>query len=117
MFLPNSSCELYRRNSTPDVYNAYSFQAGVTVRCSIVTLDVKVAKTSVRADTSASKGRAEEEIGLTRILFPANTEINEYDIVVVDGQVAEVIRIFPRRNVLGRVDHLQVDFRRGALPA
>ena len=116
MFIPNSHCLLYRRGAGKDVYNNYAFAAPISVPCTVVTVDVKVAKTSVRADSSASRGRAEEEIGLTRILFNPNIGIKDYDIVEVDGQVAEAIRIFPRRNVLGVIDHIQVDFRRGALP-
>jgi hypothetical protein len=117
MFLPNQSCKLYRRTDKQDVYGNYSYKAPVTVPCTVTLMDLNVKKTSVRADSSASRGRAEEEIGLARLLFPASTVVNEGDVVSVDGEVLEVIRLFPRRDVLGRPDHLQVDFRRGALPS
>lgn len=117
MFIPNATCRLYRHTNIKDLYGAYVFDAPVTVRCSVISLDLKVAKTSVRVDSSASRGRAEEEVGLATLLFLPNTQITEGDVVQVDGQVLEVIRLFPRRDVLGKVDHITVDLRKGALPA
>lgn len=117
MFIPNTTCRLYSRTDTQDLYGQYSFAAPVTVGCSVVQMDLVVKKTSVRADSSASRGRAEEEIGLVRLLFPTSTSVKEGDVCEVDGYAIEVIRIFPRRNTVGQLDHYQVDFRKGALPA
>jgi hypothetical protein len=117
MFIPNATCELYSRTDIQDVYGDFSFlPPQQNVPCAVVQMDLVVKKTSVRADSSASRGRAEEEIGLVRLLFPVTVSVKEGDIVAVDGQVVEVIRIFPRRDITGKLDHYQVDFRKGALP-
>lgn len=118
MFKPNATCTLYSRTDEQDVYGVYSFlPPKMNTPCAVVQMDLVVKKTSVRADSSASRGRAEEEIGLVRLLFPSTVSIQEYDVVEINGVVIEVIRIFPRRDVLGKVDHYQVDFRKGALPS
>jgi hypothetical protein len=117
MFIPNTTCQLYNRTDEQNIYATYIYLPPRTVACAITEMDLSVKKTSVRADSSASRGRAEEEMGLARLLFPADTVIREGDIVTIDFEVLEVSRIFARRDVLGRMDHKQVDFRKGALPA
>ncbi len=116
MFIPNTYCLKYPRSDTQDVYSNYSYGPAVRMACSVTALDLKVSTTSVRADSSASRGRAEEEIGSARILFPKTAIIREGDIVQVEDEYIECTRIFPRRNVLGRIDHIQVDFRKGVNP-
>jgi hypothetical protein len=118
MFLPNTSCTLHSRTDTQDIYGTYTFlPPKLKVPCGVTQMDLVVKKTSVRADSSASRGRAEEEIGLARLLFSKTVVIREGDVVEILGQVIEVSRIFPRLDILGQLDHVQVDFRKGALPA
>lgn len=117
MFRPNTHCLLFVRSDTQDLYGSYTFDDPITVPCTVVAMDLKVTKTSVRADSSASRGRAEEEIGTARILFKADATIKEGDQVQMDGNTLDCTRIFQRHDVLGKIDHLQVDFRKGAVPA
>ena len=117
MFVPNTTCQLYTRSDTQNLYGGYTYNDPITVPCAIVSMDLKVSKTSVRADSSASRGRAEEEVGSARLLFPASTAVKEGDLASVDGYPIEVIRIFSRHDVLGNIDHLQIDFRKGQFPS
>lgn len=116
MFIPNATCQFYQRTGKRDVFSNHSYYPAVATPCSVVTLDLKVTKTPLREGASGTRGRAEEEVGLIRLLFLPNCPIAEGDLVQVENQIGEAIRLFPRRNILGKIDHIQVDFRKGALP-
>lgn len=116
MFQPNTRCELRRRSATTDRRGEYTYSAPVSVPCAVVKLDLATQKTSVRADSSGSRGKAMEEGGNAVLLFPTYVAIAEADIVEVDGEVIEVIGIFPRRDVLGRLDHKEVHLVESQLP-
>lgn len=116
MFRPNTYCYVYQRSDEQDAYAQFTYSQPIKTPCSVTQMDLKVAKTSVRADSSASRGRAEEEIGMARLLFLPNAVLREGDIVTIDGNALEVMRIFQRHDVNGKVDHLQVDLRKGMFP-
>lgn len=116
MFLPNTTCWLHRRSGAPNRRGEYDYAPRVITPCSVVKLNLKTDHTSVRADSSASRGKAEEEQGDARLLFPANTVIAAGDIVEVEGEGIRATEIFPRRNVLGVLDHLDVSFEKSQLP-
>lgn len=116
MFLPNTYCQRFARSDVQDIWSNYTYAPADTLPCSIVSLDLRIDRSSVRVDSSASRGRSEEETGTARILYPVGTSIKEGDIIQVDDVYIEVVRIYPRRDVLGNIDHIQVDFRKGAIP-
>lgn len=114
MFIPNTRCALYVRSAVADNFGKYTFAAPLSVPCSIVYLDVKVAKSSVRADTSGSRGQADQVQGDARILFPKTVStIKPGDVVFKDGKWIEVIEVEPRRTAIGGIDHYQAEFRVG----
>lgn len=114
MFRPNITVDLHRRQDQMDIYGNQGYEPAVKVRCAIVSLDATVLKSSVRADSSASRGRAEEETVEAKLLFLPGEQIKQGDLVIVDGEQIEVITVEKRRNTSGKIDHLEVDFRRGA---
>jgi hypothetical protein len=116
MFIPNTHCHLYRRSATTDRRGEYTFAEPVPTPCSIVDIGLKVDKTSVRADSSGSRGKADEEQGDARLLFPTYITIREGDIVEVDDEGLVIVGIYRRRNVLGQLDHLDVALNRAQLP-
>lgn len=76
--------------------------------CSIVDVDDDDNKTTVRADSSATKGNASEETYDIRMLIPKSINIGLMDKVVAGGYDMKVMKISPRRNVFGRLDHIEI---------
>lgn len=104
MFIPNS----FAMVSTRRGYNLYGepdFNEPVRVACGIVKMDVMAGKTSVRTDSSASRGNAGEITANSRMLFAATQPIGIGDKVEFDGVQLIITEIFPRRDMSGKVDH------------
>ena len=80
--------------------------------CSVISLDLALDRTSVRADSSASRGRAEEIGGTAMILVSPKLTVLEKDIVEVQGQWFEVVAVWPRLRVRGGVHHIELVLRR-----
>lgn len=116
MFIPNNTALIYRRSDTADRRGEYTYAKPVRVPCAVVDLNLEVQKTSVRADSSGSRGKAREETGGGRVLFPRYIKVREGDIIEVDDEVLEATSIFPRRNVLGVIDHIDVQGIKSHLP-
>ena len=111
----NNTARLYRKCNVKDVFSKYDFAAPVAVPCSYFRQAMKVTQTSVR--TSASHGRAEEDSGSARALFPPGTIVAVGDVCEIDGAFLEVTDATPMRLTYGPIDHVQVDFRAGKRPA
>jgi hypothetical protein len=109
MFIPNTTGILARKTGN-DVYAQPIYGAPLTVACSIVHLTDKIQKTPVRADSSASRGNAMEEVSVSKILFPATVTIGGEDKFVINGINLRVIGVEVRRDVFGVIDHYEVDF-------
>lgn len=112
MFLPNTTCYIYSRTDTTNIFGKYEFLPRKTVKCSVITYDIKSLKTSVRADTSATRGQAENDEGIAKFCFPTYVNLKLDDEVEKDGFRMKVIEIHPRRNVLGKLDHYEVDMKK-----
>ncbi len=74
---------------------------------SIIKLDLTIQPTSIRTDKSGSKSFATEEVAAGRIL--SDVELPHGAIVSIRGQDFQVIGVFPRHDMDGRVNHWQVD--------
>lgn len=112
MFIPNTKCDLHRRSTSRDNFGRFNYHPKVKAPCAVIFLDVTIQKSSVRADTSGSRGQAEQFQGDAMLLFPKNLAITEGDVTFIDNRWLEVIEVEPRRNVLGKLDHLQVVLRK-----
>lgn len=112
MFIPNNTALLHRVSAHRDTRGERTYARPVRVPCGVVTLALEIGKTSVRADSSGSRGRAEEQQGTARILFPTYIKIAELDMIQVEEETLEVIQIVPRRHILGHLDHYEVDLRK-----
>lgn len=78
----------------------------------MVAYDLSRLKTTVRADSSGSRGRGEHLEGVARFLFPKTVDINRGDKVFKDDYWLEVIEKHPRYSVAGVLDHWEIDFER-----
>ena len=79
------------------------------MKCAVVKLEQTSEKSSVRADTSASRGNANEITAAARLLFLPPVDIAMDDIVVIRGIKLKVVNKQTRFDVFGRHDHNQVD--------
>jgi hypothetical protein len=112
MFFPNTRCDLYSRKAVTNNFGKPTYASKVSVPCAVLYLDVAVAKSSVRADTSGTRGQAEQEQGDAAMLFPKRMALKVGDVVFKDDKWLEVTECEPRRDVLGKLDHHQVIFRK-----
>ena len=108
MFLPNIRCQ-YQRRGPLDIYGKASFEPVKNGMCGIVRLESASEATSVRADSSASRGSAKEELITGRLLFPASVKLQQGDVVIVQGMKLTVQSVWPRHSVTGKLDHWQLD--------
>lgn len=71
---------------------------------------------SIRADKSASKTRADEVVGAVRLLVEADWPIGLGDQIIYAGQPYRVIGCHPRFDMDGQMNHLQVELDVWASP-
>lgn len=109
MFLPNTT-GLLTRKSGKDMFAQPTYAAPVTVPCAVVHLMTKIKPTPVRADYSASRGNAEEEVSTSKILFPATVEIEDEDKFTINAIDLRVVTVQTRYDIIGNIDHFEVDF-------
>lgn len=114
MFRPNALCQLSRQSEETTVYGQTKLLAPKETNCAVVWLESQATKTSVRTDSSASRGNAREETIKSRMLFPTYVEIDKGDKVEIYGLALKVESVFPRHNVNGQFDHWQVDLTKWA---
>lgn len=107
--IPNTSGQLSHKTGH-DGYGQAAYSAPLTVPCAVVTMTQKTKKTPIRADSSASRGAAEERLSIAKILFPTNVTIGQEDRFDILGASLRVIAVQPRNDVLGVLDHYEVDF-------
>lgn len=105
MFIPNTFAMVYTRRSY-NLYGEPDFNRPIKVPCGIVKLDVVADKTSVRTDSSASRGNADELTTQTRMLFSPGYGIGIGDKVDFEGILMVITEAFARRDMSGQVDHL-----------
>lgn len=76
----------------------------------IVNLDVGALKTSVRADSSASRGSADETVAMrAKILIAPEISVNQGDRFLFEDATYVVASTHKRRSVsTGQVDHIEV---------
>ncbi|CAO3459770.1 hypothetical protein [Azospirillum argentinense] len=92
-----------------DEYGTPALGAAQDALCAVVKFDLAAAKTSVRTDSSASRGTAEEIVPAIRLLFPTLYPIRIGDRVRLFGALVEASSVQPRLAVSGEHDHNQVD--------
>jgi hypothetical protein len=74
----------------------------------VVKLPLTSQKTPVRADSSASRGAADEDVIQGILLFKPAVAIAMGDRIQISGMELRVASLQPRWNVLGRHDHDEV---------
>lgn len=108
MFKPNIPCKIYRSSGQTDVYGQPKPTTIILERCAVINLNMKSLKTTVRADSSASRGAASEEVLDAFLLMAKTTKTQIDDVVEVAGVKVRVTRKFPRHDLTGRLDHYEI---------
>ena len=112
MFLPNTRADFFRRSNEANNFGRYTYAPKRSVPVGIIYTNVASAKSAVRADTSGSRGQAEQMQGDARLLVPIYVSVKEGDVFFKDGLWLEVSEVEPRRNVLGQLDHFQIELNK-----
>jgi hypothetical protein len=79
------------------------------LKVAIVTLKSKIERSSVRADSSASRGRAEEARADGVVLVPPDIAVVAGNRLGLLGAQYEVVTAFPRHGLDGSLGHTQVE--------
>jgi hypothetical protein len=108
MFRPNFNCTVFVSSGTTDVYGQPLPSTAYKERCSIIKLNVTNEKSSVRADSSASRGAARELETNSVILLTKTTRAAIDDVVEVNSMKIRVTGKFPRHDLQGALDHYEI---------
>lgn len=107
MFKPNLDCVI-RQKAGSDVYGMPTYGARKKERCAIVKKVLRSDKTSVRADSSASRGNARELEADVLILVNPNTTAQIDAIIDVVGDQFRVMSKHGRYSIAGTLDHYEL---------
>jgi len=108
MFQPNAFCTLRLRGGR-DKYGQERLLDPIEIGYAPVNMNITADKTSVRSDSSASRGQAEEMTSRNaKILVPAGTIVKHGDQVDIDGESFRVSGRHVRKSVFGVVDHIEL---------
>ncbi len=108
MFLPNQNCRIQLSSGKTDVYGQPTPSTFVRERCTVVKLVITNEKSSIRADSSASRGNAMELEAESVILLPKTTKARIDDIIEVENCKLRIMGLSPRRDLQGRLDHYRI---------
>lgn len=108
MFRPNQNCQIQKSSGKTDVYGMPVPGRKVNERLAVIELNLMAVKSSVRADSSASRGNAQEMEVSSKFLLAKNTIADIDDILIYGGNSFRVVSIFPRHDLQGRLDHHEV---------
>ena len=106
MFRPNLKCVVVKSTKN-DLYGMPQPGQRRSEGFAIIKLDVQNQKTNVRADTSASRGNANELEADAKFLLTATTVAEIDDLIEYGGMVFRVMSLFPRHNLRGVLDHFE----------
>jgi hypothetical protein len=105
---PRTPC-LLREPQGRDLFGQTTLGPARPAVCAVVKFEIGADKTSVRTDSSATRGNAEEITAAARLLFPPLFRPSLGTVVELHGNRVEIKSVHPRLTVTGQLDHYQVD--------
>lgn len=108
MFNPTLPITIEVSSDETDVYGQPKLARVVKERCSVVSLTQRSKKTSVRADSSATRGNATEIEADGVLLLSPVTAAGVDDVATVAGQRVRIVSISQQFDLNGRLDHHEV---------
>ncbi len=110
MYIPKQRCVIQKAVGT-NVYGQQVPGATFKEQCAIVKIVASDEKTSVRSDSSASRGNAHELLYDAVVLVGPRSNARIHDILTVNGYKLEIMTVQPRLDIDGRLDHYQLDLK------
>lgn len=108
MFRPNQVCAIQVTSGNTDVYGQPLATTRVREQCAVVRLVTTNQPSSVRADSSASRGNAKELVSDSLILLAKTTVANIDDLIDIGGMTLRITSKHPRFNIAGSLDHFEI---------
>lgn len=108
MFRSNNTCTIRTSSGKTDVYGKPTPGNSYKEACAIVKLDIRNLTSSVRTDSSATRGNARELIADSVILLNKATRGNIDDVIVVAGYELRILTKQPRFSATGALDHYEI---------
>lgn len=108
MFRPNQTCTIIVASGKTDIYGQPQASLRIGERCAIVRLVTTNQHSTVRADSSASRGNAKELVTDSLILLTKTTRANLDDLIEINGVKLRILSKHPRYAVTGELDHFEI---------
>ena len=112
MFIPNGYCQIRSLLPTFNAYGEPDYGPKTTIPFAQVRYDTGITDSTVRADSSATRGNVKEFKASGRCLVPVTIKPTWGDIFIIHGKTFRAKQVEPRYNVLGQLDHYQVDYEK-----
>lgn len=112
MFIPNRIAYLRRKSKNADMYGQHTYGQKEAVHYALVRYNTSIEDSTVRADSSATRGNVKEFHSTGRVLLHKKHNPAFGDLIIVEGKVFEIKGIEPRFNILGILDHWQVELEK-----
>lgn len=107
LLYPQNDCTV-TKNGGVDRHGKPVMGASYAEKCSIVMDQTAEQHTTVRADSSGSRGYAWEFAAKAKILLLPTTQAKINDKLDVAGVSLQITGMFPRYDVFGELDHYEV---------
>ncbi|MEQ0090217.1 hypothetical protein [Klebsiella sp. GG_Kp143] len=91
-----------------DLYGEAKYEFAAPVKMGVVSFIDSMDKTSVRADSAASRGKAEIALFDAVFIIPITATVDKEDVLVVDGKKLRIVSIHRRWGLRGRPGHYEV---------
>jgi hypothetical protein len=112
MFIPNRIAYLRRKSKNTDMYGQYTYGQKEAVHYGLVRYNTLMEDSTVRADSSATRGNIKEFHSTGRVLIAKKFNPSFGDLIVVENKVFEIKGVEPRFNILGLLDHWQCELEK-----
>lgn len=106
LFHPNTTCVIIK-NTGYTVYGEPMRSGRTTEPCAVLNAGKNMKKSSVRADSSASKGNAIEVVADYWLILMPDTVAELDDLIEVHGIQVKINRLIPRYGLDGHHDHTE----------
>lgn len=102
-----SEISIYRKSGV-NIYGDAKYEFIQRAQVGVVRFVESIDKTSVRADSSASRGKAEQAEFDAVFIAPLDVSIKMEDVLIMDGKKMRVDYIHRRWGLRGRAGHYEI---------
>lgn len=106
MLKPNITCKHFVKTGQ-DINSQPTYGPAKVIKCLVVKYKSTAQKTNVRADSSASRGRNQEAVYETIILFDPKTGVKKEDVIEIFGERLRIESLEFRLKINGEIDHFE----------